>query len=210
MCFVSVFCMIVTTSCSVKTGIYNLDNFDQPLGIKEEPFKYLEWEAYTPRIIKDHVDVVFGIGMNDGKSEGEINVAHDYGGYWMPGGDIPEVSTNMWEFRLGTRFFPLGVENQNVVPYVGGGVGYFYYDMNTSKRGDFVGSDWFYNYYEIDKDSVTLAEGSFPYLSVGLYLRLSDQSQIPLQMEFRYDFDKVYKKHDMSGYQVTIGLAFLW
>jgi hypothetical protein len=35
------------------------------------------------------------------------------------------------------------------------------------------------------------------------------QEKAMLQMEFRYDFDKNYKRYDLSGQQVTVGLAFM-
>jgi hypothetical protein len=70
-----------------------------------------------------------------------------------------------------------------------------------------IDSEWFHDHYGVDKYHDTLAHGYFSYLSTGLYLPL--KKNFMLQTEFRYEFDKDYKRYDMGGYQITIGLAFM-
>ena len=123
-----VLCLIMTTSCSLKTGIQNLSNYNQPLGIDEEPLRYWEGEVYTPRLIADHADLVFGIGYNAGKEEGSIEV--DEFSRW------PKFESHLWDLRLGTRLFPLGVRDRTVIPYVSGGIGYYEYDVETNTPTD--------------------------------------------------------------------------
>jgi hypothetical protein len=106
------------------------------------------------------VDITFGIGYNSGKDEGRIEV--DEYGRW------PEVETGMWDVHLGARVFPLGVRGQQVVPYIGGGIGYFEYDMATNTPDEDIDGDWFYDHYGIEKHHDTLARGYFPFLSTGL------------------------------------------
>ena len=194
-----VLCLIMTTSCSLKTGIQNLSNYNQPLGIDEEPLRYWEGEVYTPRLIADHADLVFGIGYNAGKEEGSIEV--DEFSPW------PKVESHLWDLRLGTRLFPLGVRDRTVIPYVSGGIGYYEYDVETNTPTDDIDGAWFQDHYGVDKRSDTLAHGYFLYLSTGLYLALD--KRFMLQMEFRYDHEKDYNRYDLSGSQITVGFAFM-
>ena len=191
-------CLVVTTSCSLKTGMNDLYNYDQTLGIHEEPFRYWQWELYSPRIVADHVDLALGIGYNLGKEEGVMKV-EEVDKRW------PRMETNMWDIHLGARFFPLGVADRKIVPYLGGGMGYFEYNVETNSPGEFVCNSEDGYYYKVDKKHDTLAHGYFNYLSIGLYLSLN--KNFMLQTEFRHDFDKDHRQFDLSGYQVTIGLA---
>ncbi len=199
MWFCVLFCLLATTSCSLKTGMNNLRNYDQSLGVREEFFSYVEGEVYTPRIVADHADIAFGIGYNRGKKEGLIE-AGEGNRRW------PEAKSDMWDFHLGARVFPLGVEGRKVVPYVGGGIGYFEYDVETNVLGEYV-SHHGHDHYRIDKRDDTLAHGYFNYLSVGLYVPL--KKNFMLQTEFRRDFDKDHRQFDLSGYQLTVGLAIM-
>ena len=143
--------------------------------------------------------MTLGIGYNSGKDEGSIEV--DEYGRW------PEVETHLWDVHLGARVFPLGVRDQSVVPYIGGGIGYFEYDMTINTPDGDIDDDWFHDHYGIEHHHDTLAHGYFPYVSTGLYLTLHNNAM--LQLEFRYDFDKEYKRYDLSGHQITVGLAFM-
>jgi hypothetical protein len=49
------------------------------------------------------VDIVFGIGYNEGKDEGRTDV-EEYGRW-------PKGESHIWDFRLGARLFPLGVKD---------------------------------------------------------------------------------------------------
>ena len=200
--FMVLFCMAVTTSCAIKTGIQNLNNFHHPLDIDEEPLRYWEFETYSPRFANDCMDLTLGFGYNSGTEKGKVEI---YDHRWRP-----EIETYMWDIHLGGRFFPLGFNDRNVIPYLGGGIGYFEYDMDTRKPGDYeyVYSDYYNDYYELDKHHDTLAHGYFPYLSTGLFLPLD--KKFSLQMEFRYDFDRNYKQYDMDGYLILVGIAFMY
>jgi len=198
--FTFLFCFALTSSCAIKTGIQNLDSFHHPLDIDEEPFRYWEFETFSPKFANDCMDLTLGIGYNSGKEEGKIEV-HDH--RWLP-----EIETYMWDVHLGTRLFPLGFSGRKVIPYMGGGLGYFEYDLDRREPGDYeyVYSDEYDDYYVLDKHHDTLAHGYFPYMSTGLYLTLGEKHM--LQLEFRYDLDKDYKQYDMEGYQIMVGAAF--
>lgn len=198
-CFVVLFCLLTNTSCGIKTGLYNLTNYDQPLGIDEEPLRYWEAETHTPRLIKDHVDMTFGVGFNTGKEEGRVET--DEHGRW------PKVESYMWDVHLGARVFPLGVRDQTVVPYIGGGIGYFEYDMTTNTPDEDLDGNWYYGRYGVEKHQDTLAHGYFSYVSTGLYFRLEEN--LMLQLEFRSDIDKEYKPYDLSGHKITVGVALM-
>jgi hypothetical protein len=60
--------------------------------------RYWEAEIHTPRLVKDHVDLTFGVGFNTGKEEGRVEA--DEHGWW------PEIETYMWDVHLGARVFP--------------------------------------------------------------------------------------------------------
>ncbi|MBN2183321.1 MAG: hypothetical protein JW715_15535 [Sedimentisphaerales bacterium] len=194
--------LAITTSCSVKTGIHNLNGSHHQLDIDEEPLRYWEAEGSIPNLCNEYMTLTLGIGYNSGKEDGRIEIHDDK---WLP-----EIKTYMWDVHLGARLFPLGASNEHLVPYIGGGVGYFEYEMDRRTEGDYeyVYSDEGYDYFGLDVHNDTLAHGYYPYLATGLYLPLD--KKCALQMEFRYDFDKEYKQYDMAGYQITLGVAFMF
>ena len=104
--------------------------------------------------------------------------------------------TDMWDFHLGARFFPLGVRDQKIIPYVGGGMGYYEYNEETTKSVEYIGDDEAGDQYRIDKRHDTRAHGYFNYMSIGLYVPL--KKNLMLQTEFRRDFDKDHKQYDFS------------
>jgi hypothetical protein len=193
-------CFALTTSCAVKTGIQNLNGSHYPLSIDEEPLRYWEFEAFTPKLANEYMDFTLGIGYNSGQEKGKIEV-HDH--RWLP-----EIKTYMWDIHLGARLFPLGCSDRDVIPYVGGGLGYFEYDLERRESGDYeyVYSSDYYDYYILDTHNDTVAHGYYPYLSTGLFLPLD--KKYSLQVEFRYDFDRDYKQYDMDGYLILVGIAF--
>lgn len=198
--FFAFLCLALTTSCAIKTGIQNLNNFHHPLDIDEEPLRYWEAEMFSPKFANDCMDITLGFGYNSGKEEGRIYIDDHW---WRP-----EIETYMWDIHLGARLFPIGASGHNVIPYLGGGLGYFEYDMDRREPGDYeyIYSDDYYDYYGLDRHHDTLAHGYFPYLSTGMFLTLGEKHM--LQLEFRYDFDKNYKQYNMDGYLITVGMAF--
>ena len=124
--FFALFCLAFITSCAIKTGIQNLNGPHYPLKIDEEPLRYWEFETFSPKFANDCMDITLGIGYNSGKEEGKIEV-HDY--RWLP-----QIKTYMWDVHLGARLFPLGASERKVIPYLGGGIGYFEYELDDGKE----------------------------------------------------------------------------
>ena len=195
-------CFAFTSSCAVKTGIQNLNGSHYPLKIDEEPLRYWEFEAFSPKFANDYMDLTLGFGYNSGQEKGKVEV-HDH--RWLP-----EIKTYMWDIHLGGRLFPLGYSYRKVIPYLCGGLGYFEYDLDRREPGDYeyYYSDEYNDYYVLDRHHETLAHGYFPYLSTGIFLPLD--KKFSLQVEFRYDFDRKYKQYDMDGYLIMVGIAFMY
>ena len=195
-------CLAFINSCAIKTGIQNLNGSHYPLKIDEEPLRYWEFEAFSPKFANDYMDLTLGFGYNSGQEKGKVEV-HDH--RWLP-----EIKTYMWDIHLGGRLFPLGYSYRKVIPYLGGGLGYFEYDLDRREPGDYeyYYSDEYNDYYVLDRHHETLAHGYFPYLSTGIFLPLD--KKFSLQVEFRYDFDRKYKQYDMDGYLIMVGIAFMY
>lgn len=204
--------VLLLSSCTIKTNIQTNTNLNYELGLQDGPCTYWELEAETPKVLGDQVDFTFSFGYNFGKDEGELSTVQV--GELFPSGSIPEISTSMWEIRSSARWFPFRKDIDVIKPYVGLGLGYFDFKEEVNKKGEYVSSDFFWNYYEIDSDTSTLASGFFPFFSAGFYLPIgkpgNDKMNTVLQFEYRNDFNKGKDNFDLSGSQFTIGFGVTW
>jgi len=196
--------LLMLSSCAVKTGQYSFrEPFDEEL---EEPFHYWDLEFSTPRwFLNDHVDLAFNLGYGNGSDSGTLDTTH---------GEVHAQSAKLLEFRAAARWFPLGGDKA-VVPYLGAGYGWYKYEMETKSQGDYAYSDYLYDYYEIDEDETTLSSSGFPFITGGVYVPFGEKKENAklrpaLQLEYRRDFEKSDQGFDLSGYQASVGLAFMW
>lgn len=163
-----------------------------------------ELELSSPRWYDDHFDLALMFG---GSSLGSFT--DDYMDI-VDGAVIEESYTDrlfLFDVRLAGRFYPLG-DATDIRPYLGGGLGYFWFE-------DY----WEYEYYETFEDPFfpgtfhtigveeegtdTVAQGFFPFVLAGVSLPLGSNGE--LLFEFQYDFEKKDSGFDLGGPIYLIG-----
>ena len=166
-----------------------------------------EVEIASSRFGNDHFDLALTFG---GSSMGSYH--DDFVGY---DDDvlIEEFYSDhysLFDIRLAGRLYPLG-DNSQVKPYVGAGVGYFWFS-----------DSWEYEYYETYEDPIfpgvfhtygeagdgrdTLANGLFPFVTAGLMVPVG--SNFELQFEVQYHYDKEDSGFDFGGPVYMFGCHF--
>ncbi len=178
-----------------KIGAQTLED---PINLEKTTRARLELEISSPVFADDHLDLAFTVG---GSSLGSVQ--DDYAD--VVDGTLIEESFDddllMLDIRLAARLYPFGYD-RTVRPYVGAGVGYFWFF-----------DDWEYRYAETFEDPLfpgtfhttiheeegtdTLAHGLFPFFLAGLSVSVSDNAE--LLFELQYDIDKEDAGIDLSG-----------
>lgn len=201
-------CLIVLVcggSCAVKTGTYC---FDDPLlkQYGDNHFRLWQLELASPPFGEEHFDVALNVGG--------LFLENEEG---PPYSGISQITTNLYDFDLTLRYFPLR-RNEAVQPYAGAGFGYFEF-VRTSHWPDYEYYDWWndtYYYESYDSDSDSLASGFYPLVVAGVFIPLHDYQQekgpdkLGLVAEYRCDFEKKDRWLDFSGHRFTVGCAYTW
>ena len=187
-----------------KVGAQTLES---PFDFQKTTRARFEVELATPRFGNDLFDLAFTFG---GSSLGSYH--DDFAGY----DDDVLIEEHfldhysLIDIRLAGRLYPLG-DNSQVKPYVGAGVGYFWFS-----------DSWEYEYYETYEDPIfpgvfhtygesgdgrdTLANGLFPLVTAGLTVPVG--SNFELQFEVQYHYDKEDAGFDFGGPVYMFGCHF--
>ena len=166
-----------------------------------------EVELASPRFGNDLFDLALAFG---GSSLGSYH--DDFAGY---DDDvlIEEYYSDHYsllDIRLAGRLYPLG-DNSQVKPYVGAGIGYFWfldsweYEYYETYEDPFF-PDVFYTYSEAADGRDTLANGLFPFVTAGLMVPIA--SNFELQFEVQYHYDKEDSGFDFGGPVYMFGCHF--
>ena len=166
-----------------------------------------EVEISSPRFGNDLFDLALTIG---GSSLGSY---HDDFAYYEDDVLIEEFFADhysLFDIRLAGRLYPLG-DNSQVKPYVGAGIGYFWFS-----------DSWDYEYYETYEDPIfhdvyhtyseagdgrdTIANGLFPFVTAGLAVPVGNNFE--LQFEVQYHYDKEDAGFDFGGPVYMFGCHF--
>jgi len=187
-----------------KIGAQTLES---PSDFEKTTRARFEVEISSPRFGNDLFDLALTFG---GSSLGSYH--DDFAGY-EDDVLIEEFYSDhysLFDIRLAGRLYPLG-DNSRIKPYVGAGVGYFW----------FLDS-WEYEYYETYEDPLfpgvfytyseavdgrdTLANGLFPFVTAGLMVPIA--SNFELQFEVQYHYDKEDSGFDFGGPVYMFGCHF--
>ena len=188
----------------VKIGAQTLEN---PSDFDKTTRARFEVELASPRFGNGYFDMALIFG---GSSLGSY---HDDFAFYDDDVLIEEFYSehySLFDLRLAGRLYPLG-DNSRVKPYIGAGVGYFWFI-----------SSWEYEYYETYEDpywpdvfetyaeagdgSDTLANGLFPFITAGLMVPVG--SNFELQFEIQYHYDKEDSGFDFGGPVYMLGGVF--
>lgn len=187
-----------------KVGVQTLED---PVDLDKTTRTRFELELSTARFYDDHFDLAFTVG---GSSLGSFTTAYSdvVDSTFIDETYVDDLS--LVDIRLATRFYPLG-DASEIRPYVGAGVGYFWF----LDRWDYTYAETFedplypgdyYTYVEKDDGTDTAARGFFPFLMAGVTIPIGDSGE--LMFDFQYDFDKKDSGFDFGGPIYMIGARF--
>ena len=117
---------------------------------------------------------------------------------------------SLFDIRLAGRLYPLG-DNSHIKPYVGAGIGYFWFLDSWDYEYDETYEDppfsgIFYTYSEVGDGRDTLAKGLFPFVTAGLAVPVG--SNFELQFEVQYHYDKEDSGFDFGGPAYMFGCQY--
>ena len=180
---------------------------ESPINLENTTRARFEVEFASPRFGDDHFDVALTLG---GSSLGSYD--DEYVGY-EDDVLVEEYYTDSYtiiDLRLAARFYPLG-NNSSIQPYVGAGIGYFWFhdswefEYYDTYEDQYI-PDVFYTYTGCEEGTDTLAEGFFPFVTAGLTVPI--ESNFELQFEFQYHYDKKDSDFDFGGPVYMFGCLF--
>jgi hypothetical protein len=180
----------------IKVGAQTIDN---PVNSGKTTRARLDLEISSPMLWDEHVDFALTFGGSYIGSYHERYTDTTADGTYID--DLYTDRLSLFDIRLAARFYPLGGSSP-IRPYVGAGVGYFWF--NDYWENEY--SDTFEDPYRPgDYDTVyrhadgtdTLAHAPFPFVLAGLTLPLGPNAEITF--EFQYDIDKKDNGYDLSG-----------
>jgi len=188
----------------IKVGAQTLES---PINLENTTRARFEVELASPKFGDDHFDVALTLG---GSSLGSYD--DEYVGY-EDDVLVEEYYTDSYtiiDLRLAARFYPLG-NNSSIQPYVGAGIGYFWFhdswefEYFDTYEDQYI-PDVFYTYTGSEEGTDTLAEGFFPFVTAGLTVPI--ESNFELQFEFQYHYDKKDSDFDFGGPVYMFGCLF--
>lgn len=187
-----------------KVGVQTLES---PIDLDKTTRARYELEVSSPRLFDDHFDVAFTLG---GSSLGSFETYYpdEVDGVFID--ETYNDRLSLIDTRLAARFYPLGGASE-IRPYVGAGVGYFWFldqweyeYAETFEDPEFPGH---YDSYVHESDGVdTAAKGFFPFLLAGVTIPIGDMGE--LLFDFQYDFEKEDNGYDFGGPIYMIGARF--
>ena len=188
----------------VKIGAQTLDS---PSDFDKTTRARFEVEFASPRFGNDYFDLALTLG---GSSLGSY---HDQYEEFDDDVLIEEYYSDhysLFDIRLAGRLYPLG-DNSQIKPYVGAGVGYFWfldsweYEYYETYEDPYI-PGIFHTYIEAGDGRDTIANGLFPFVTAGLMVPIA--SNFELQFEVQYHYDKQDSGFDLGGPVYMFGCLF--
>jgi outer membrane protein W len=171
---------------------------DRPFDTGKTTRARFELELASPLFGDDHFDVALTLG---GSSLGSYSSEYvDYDGGVL----IEQYSTDdlsLFDIGLTARLYPFG-ESERIRPYVGAGIGYFWFlDSWEDEYFETVEDPFipglFYTYASTDEGTDNLAHGFFPFVTAGLNVPVG--SNLELLFELQYHLGKEDSGFDFDG-----------
>ena len=188
----------------LRVGAQTLDH---PVSLEETTRTRYELELSSPLLLDGHLDFAFILGgsslgtFRDSYAEIIDDVLYE---------DFYEDKLSLIDLRLAARLYPLG-QSRPVRPYVGAGLGYFWFRdawedeyYETFEDPFFPGT--FITFADADEDVETIADDFFPFLLAGMTVPIGENFE--LLFEFEYDFEKEDEGYDFGGPIYMFGARF--
>lgn len=197
--------LVLPASCMLRGG--SVDFADR----SAQALDNLVWEAEASTPRWGRFDATLGVGLVSGPSTGSLSTT---------AGSVSAASVDLFDVRAATRLHLLGPappEGVHVDPYVGAGGGFFRLRSTTRGAGREVACPPGFpgTCYELVEENATLADGFYPFVSVGAQLRLGRcraKSDLvwALGVEVRQEFAKSDGPYDFDNVQVLFGVGVSW
>jgi len=194
----------------LKIGAQTLDH---PVDGDRTTRARYELEFSSPRFWDDYLDVALTVGGSSLGSVSDYESGWEYDAYYDDDVFVEkfyEDDLSVIDLRLAARWYPLG-ESRGIEPYLGAGVGYFWFLNNWEDRysetfQDPPGSGDWYKVTFKDDDRETVADGLFPFVMAGVTVPIGSNAE--LLFEFQYDFEKEDSGFDLGGPIYMAGARF--
>jgi len=148
--------------------------------------------SYT--LYKEDLDIVGGIdNVSDlGFDHGDLTTSTD------------SYKFTLRDYYLGARYniFKKG----NFIVSLGAGAGYYNFEVEVNSKGSYSHSDAFYDYYNIDSDTSSLASGMFAYAEIRA--EYIGGRGFFTAVEARQDFLKEVNNRDLDATFLFLSLGF--
>lgn len=180
---------------ALKIGAQTLED---PVDLDNTTRARYELELSSARQWDGHLDFAFIFG---GSSLGTVS---DDLAYWDDDVFVEESyedDLTILDLRLAARLYPFG-DSEGIQPYVGAGVGYFWFidrweDTYAETVEDPMYPGSWITFETSDEDTETLAQGFFPFVMAGVAVPVTDNFE--LMFEFQYDLEKKDSGYDLGG-----------
>jgi len=203
-------CLLGATSSAYGWGLAvkgGAQRLESPLSFEKTTRARFEIEASTGDVISDYLELALSFG---GSSLGSVEDTYTAVGSGYVIDETFEDKIRLYDGRLAARLYPLGGAGGRdpfqLIPFVGGGIGYFH--MEDKWEYTYVETGANYVYIEEDKGRDRLARGFFPFISAGVNLPINSMSEITF--EFQYDLNKEDAGWDLSGPIYLLGWRVRW
>ena len=188
----------------IKVGAQTIES---PINLEKTTRARYELEVTSGQFCDNHFDFALTFG---GSSLGSFT---DEYVDWDDGVLMEDTFTDdlyLLDLRLAARFYLFG-NHLGVRPYVGAGIGYFWFRdsweveySDTVEDPAFPGV--FYTFTESEEGTDTIAKGFFTFVAAGLTVPIG--SHIELLFELQYDFEKQDSGFDFGGPAYMFGCRF--
>jgi hypothetical protein len=184
----------------LKVGVQTLPH--DPVDCETTTRARLELEISSPVFADDHIDLALTFGGSSLGSFHDYYIEEDAGVFYE---EWYDDDFSIFDVRLAARLYPFGYDRR-VRPYVGVGIGYFWFidsweytyaETYEDHPGDYD------TYAEKDGGTDTLAHGLFPFALAGLAVAVN--RHVDLMFELQYDFEKKDAGFDLGGPIYTLG-----
>jgi hypothetical protein len=182
---------------------------EDPVDLSTATKARFELEIASQRYGGDHFDMALSFGGSYLGPFSEEDAYYD-GDVFVE--DYFTSDLALFDIRLAARLYPFG-NNAGPQPYVGAGVGYFWFlgfweDMYSETVPDPVFPDVFYTFTDVTSGTETVAHGFFPFLLAGVTVPVGPHCD--LMFEFQYDFNKGNSDFDLGGPIYMFGARIRW
>ncbi|MCL5280142.1 MAG: hypothetical protein M1376_09570 [Planctomycetes bacterium] len=202
-----------TTVCAAASGPgigikVGAQTITDPVDLGKTTRARLELEIASPLLWDEHVDFALGFGGSYLGSHTEEYTDTTPDGTFID--DLYTDRLSVFDIRLAARLYPLG-DSSRIRPYVGAGVGYFWFRDNWENEYSDTFADpytpgGYRTVYDHADGDTTLAHAPFPFFLAGVTLPIGWNGEI--LFEFQYDVEKKDAGFDLSGPIYLFGARF--